>query len=85
MKEQILKIAQDLAQCMITEVEAQNLLLGLLGGISESKFIDEFYDSVSGSMYEHNNPHDYSCGMSRMKDEAIKSIGKDLYEYFYSR
>ena len=31
MKEQILKIAQDLEQGTITETEAQNLLLGLFG------------------------------------------------------
>jgi hypothetical protein len=33
MKEQILKIAQDLEQGTITETEAQNLLLGLFGVI----------------------------------------------------
>jgi hypothetical protein len=33
MKEQILKIAQDLEQGTITETKAQNLLLGLFGVI----------------------------------------------------
>lgn len=33
MKEQMLKIAQDLEQGTITETEAQNLLLGLFGVI----------------------------------------------------
>jgi hypothetical protein len=36
MKEQILKIAQDLEQGTITETEAQNLLLDLFGVISSS-------------------------------------------------
>lgn len=31
MKEQMLKIAKDLEQGMITDIEAQNLLLGLFG------------------------------------------------------
>ena len=44
MKQKIIKIAQDLEQGMITETEAQNLLLCLFGVIGSLPFPDNYED-----------------------------------------
>lgn len=44
MKEQILKIAQDLEKGIITETEAQNLLLGLFGVSGSLPFPNDYED-----------------------------------------
>jgi hypothetical protein len=49
MKEQILKIAKDLEQSAITEIEAQNRLLGLFG---ISSFLFTVGDILTDGVYE---------------------------------
>jgi hypothetical protein len=55
MKEQILKIAQDLEKGTITDIEAQNLLLGLFG--------------VSGSYSAYDMAKAWTEGYHRKVDE----------------
>ena len=57
---------------------------GVLPCVSKSKFIEEFLGSVSGYMYKHCDPYDYSCGMERLEDSEIIEIGGYLYDSLYS-
>ena len=67
MKEQMLKIAKDLEQGMITEIEAQNLLLGLFGVSNRRELLIDFWMSI-GSLTKNRGIAEIAV------DEYLKSI-----------
>ena len=52
--------------------------------LARVNLLRSFWGSVSGYMYKHCDPYDYSCGMERLDDSNIKEIGGDLYDSIYS-
>jgi hypothetical protein len=78
MKEQILKIAQDLEQGTITEIESQNLLLGLFG-VSVQLPTDEEISQADIALFNEYIEKEYayigglfSAGAKWMRDKINK-------------
>jgi hypothetical protein len=78
MKEQILKIAQDLEQGIITDTEAQNLLLGLFG-VSVQLPTDEEISQADIALFDEYVVKEYtyigglfSKGAKWMRDKIYK-------------
>jgi hypothetical protein len=66
MKTELSKIAQDLEKGTITDIEAQNLLLGLFGVINRRELLIDF-----GKWF---NKTDYETVREDRVDEYLKSI-----------